>query len=632
MTLSIAAPASYWYLKGFPIDRIARVVDYIVFMTYDLHGQWDANNSHASPGCPNGNCLRSHVNWTETENALSMVTKAGVPTSKLLLGVSTYGRSFKMSTKGCTGPTCTFLGGKTSPAKKGVCTETGGYISNAEINDLINQGRADKVWYDKTTKSNFMVYDDVEWVAFMDKKNRDERYDWAKKNNFGGTITWAIDLQQFVPGNNGLYDPDPKGEDIQQPCNGKYDTIEDLEKDADWVGELCAAQYLLEILHRELKNATDTYNDIMHDGYDKYFGIYSNYIHDNAWESLYNYMLDHGKEYFSCNVMEQFACCAGCDFEEVSCAHCKEPPCIVNYPNGGYRDWGNFSETCPPDFSEAGVGDKKLRTIYWTLDGDKEKFYDNATNEIGAPEEFMPFVDVQRLSGIVPDRDCSQEEVDNGIGGMSEKCYRKGYWFNAPKISKDFSADDVTNPKDIVKKALGKSNDLIVDLAIVSLQIKAGVYDGWTEDLIDSVAMPVFMVQEGLEFMKNVVEMGKEIEEANKKELIVNLLSSLFFIIPVVGTSLGGVGMASLGRALVTFGELANAGMGIYSIADNPKAAPIAIFGIILGAKGILDASAVSKAAKLRREMSPKDIASFSSTVKTKLDSVGKIKFSERYC
>src|SRR4051812_34590021 len=40
-TLSIAAPASYWYLKQFPIKEISEVVDYIVYMTYDLHGQWD---------------------------------------------------------------------------------------------------------------------------------------------------------------------------------------------------------------------------------------------------------------------------------------------------------------------------------------------------------------------------------------------------------------------------------------------------------------------------------------------------------------------------------------------------------------------------------------------------------------
>jgi hypothetical protein len=38
-SISIAAPASYWYLKGFRIAEISKVVDYIVYMTYDLHGQ-----------------------------------------------------------------------------------------------------------------------------------------------------------------------------------------------------------------------------------------------------------------------------------------------------------------------------------------------------------------------------------------------------------------------------------------------------------------------------------------------------------------------------------------------------------------------------------------------------------------
>ena len=37
-SISIAAPASYWYLKAFPIGKMSNVLDYIVYMTYDLHG------------------------------------------------------------------------------------------------------------------------------------------------------------------------------------------------------------------------------------------------------------------------------------------------------------------------------------------------------------------------------------------------------------------------------------------------------------------------------------------------------------------------------------------------------------------------------------------------------------------
>jgi GH18 family chitinase len=87
-TVSIAAPASYWYLKQFPIKEISKVVDYIVFMTYDLHGQWDATNEFSQEGCANGNCLRSQVNLTETKLSLAMITKAGVPGRKVIVGVT----------------------------------------------------------------------------------------------------------------------------------------------------------------------------------------------------------------------------------------------------------------------------------------------------------------------------------------------------------------------------------------------------------------------------------------------------------------------------------------------------------------------------------------------------------------
>ena len=96
-SVSFAAPASYWYLKAFPVELMGKALDYIVYMTYDLHGQWDYGNKWTSPGCADGNCLRSHVNLTETINSLAMITKAGVPSNKVVVGVASYGRSFKMA-------------------------------------------------------------------------------------------------------------------------------------------------------------------------------------------------------------------------------------------------------------------------------------------------------------------------------------------------------------------------------------------------------------------------------------------------------------------------------------------------------------------------------------------------------
>ncbi|KAF2275938.1 glycoside hydrolase [Westerdykella ornata] len=194
-SLSIAAPASYWYLKQFPINEIAKVVDYIVYMTYDLHGQWDYNNQWSNPGCPKGNCLRSHVNFTETINALSMVTKAGVPSYKLILGVTSYGRAFRMTDPGCTGPMCTFVGPQ-SAATKGECTDTAGYIANAEIDKIIANGG--RTYYDTNSQADILIYGS-DWVAYMSDRTKATRIGFYKGLKFGGTSDWAVDLAKFMP-------------------------------------------------------------------------------------------------------------------------------------------------------------------------------------------------------------------------------------------------------------------------------------------------------------------------------------------------------------------------------------------------------------------------------------------------
>ncbi|KAL4997043.1 hypothetical protein BDV10DRAFT_186556 [Aspergillus recurvatus] len=161
-TLAIAAPASFWYLKGFPIAEISEVVDYIVYMTYDLHGQWDYGNQYATSGCPKGNCLRSHVNLTETTSALSMITMAGVPSNKIIVGLASYGRSFRMIEAGCTGPMCKYVG-PDSGAAKGECTNTAGYIADAEICRISDEDATAETYYDNSSDSNILVYGSAEW-------------------------------------------------------------------------------------------------------------------------------------------------------------------------------------------------------------------------------------------------------------------------------------------------------------------------------------------------------------------------------------------------------------------------------------------------------------------------------------
>ncbi|PYI03570.1 glycoside hydrolase [Aspergillus sclerotiicarbonarius CBS 121057] len=208
-SLSIAAPASYWYLKNFPIKNISTVVDYIVYMTYDLHGQWDYGSKYADSGCPDGGCLRSQVNKTETAYALSMITKAGVPAKKVVPGLALYGRSFQMENSSCSGPECHFTG-PSSGAEPGPCTETAGYISNYEIYQIIGEAENPDVYGNISIRQyqdegDVLIYDDNNWVSWLSPSSYASRRSWTDGLNFAGTSDWAVDLNQTYL-NNGTGD------------------------------------------------------------------------------------------------------------------------------------------------------------------------------------------------------------------------------------------------------------------------------------------------------------------------------------------------------------------------------------------------------------------------------------------
>jgi hypothetical protein len=125
--------------------------------------------------------------------ALSMITKAGVPSGQVMVGVASYGRSFTMTTAGCTSADCTWsVGGDAGP-----CTDTIGYISNAEINQILSENPSAEQLYDDDSDTNILVYNDTQWVGYMTYSTKVERETLYQMYSFGGSTEWAVDLESY---------------------------------------------------------------------------------------------------------------------------------------------------------------------------------------------------------------------------------------------------------------------------------------------------------------------------------------------------------------------------------------------------------------------------------------------------
>jgi GH18 family chitinase len=154
-------------LSLIPSQRL-QIRTVIVTCAYKVgrHSQWDYGNKWSMEGCDGGNCLRSHVGFMETYNTLAMITKAGVPSDKITVGIASYGRQFKMTDPSCTGRTCTFVGPE-SGATRGRCTDTPEYISLAEINEIIEQNPSAKVYKEDNGGASKYMTHDGNWVSYI---------------------------------------------------------------------------------------------------------------------------------------------------------------------------------------------------------------------------------------------------------------------------------------------------------------------------------------------------------------------------------------------------------------------------------------------------------------------------------
>ncbi|KAH6656191.1 chitinase [Plectosphaerella plurivora] len=505
-SVSIAAPASYWYLRGFPIKDIGAVVDYIVYMTYDLHGQWDHGNKWATTGCPSGDCLRSHVNLTETQTSLAMITKAGVPSKKVFVGIASYGRSFKMAKAGCTGVDCKYTGTRLlSNARPGMCTDTGGYIASAEIREILwnKEVLGAREWHDKESDSDIVVYQDTEWLAWMNDKTKQDRILYYQSINFGGVSDWAVDLDKDY-GDSGIGSGDPDDSSLSGgrtcPLSKTYKDLDSLAVD-DSVADDCKPVLALGVLETMLDELMAMYEDT-NNGYDENFEAYRRIMKDSVKEAalrFFHWRTGGYANYFDCDVK---------DLED------------------SRKNWNG-----PCSNIDEGARDfLKSRLTITVKMRDESGFYNALEEETGAAADWVQF-------GMHKEPDYDHNNLCPGtlvIGGeITCKPPTYGLVVNGiPVLKDDF---EIANPKDIIKEISGNLEEVRDGMAARFFDIVAGIWDGGNGDVLQVYSVPIFLLSQAVGSMQTANEMGAEIREQQKKDFITLIISALLFFIPFVG-------------------------------------------------------------------------------------------------
>ncbi|XP_041278637.1 acidic mammalian chitinase-like [Onychostruthus taczanowskii] len=189
VTAAVAAGLST-IQSGYEIAEIGKYLDYIHVMTYDFHGSWERNTGENSPLFA-GPADSGDYKYFNVEYAMNYWKSNGAPAEKLLVGFPTYGKSFTLQS-----PSDTSVGAPASgPGPAGPYTREAGTLAYYEICSLLSSG-ATQAW--DAPEDVPYAYKGSEWVGYDNVKSFGLKVDWLKKNNFGGAMVWALDMDDFT--------------------------------------------------------------------------------------------------------------------------------------------------------------------------------------------------------------------------------------------------------------------------------------------------------------------------------------------------------------------------------------------------------------------------------------------------
>ncbi|KAI9646511.1 hypothetical protein NHQ30_004504 [Ciborinia camelliae] len=190
--ISVVLPPDFYSLQFFNPVELEPYTNFFNFMSYDLHGPWEANNPSL------GAFVRPQTSIPDITSAISPLWFAGVDPSKLNLGLAAYGRGYALSNPACNDIGCPYNG----LSLPGPCSTEDGILSMREIAVLIQREGLRPTWVGSSaaaggaTGVKQIVYGGGrQWMGYDDEETWGLKMAYADELCIGGTAVWSLDLQ-----------------------------------------------------------------------------------------------------------------------------------------------------------------------------------------------------------------------------------------------------------------------------------------------------------------------------------------------------------------------------------------------------------------------------------------------------
>ncbi|XP_039271473.2 chitinase-3-like protein 1 isoform X1 [Styela clava] len=191
LLLTAAVPAGKTTIEnGYEINEVCKHLDLVHLMTYDLHGGWADVTDHNSPLYGGSVEYDGDEKYHNVDFAVNKWLDGGCPKEKLVMGIPTYGRSFKLADKSQTGYGSRALGA----GNKGKYTREDGFLAYYEICNLVDDD-TELIWDDHAQAPYIVVGD--QWIGFDDEESAKKKVEYLNKKGLAGAMIWALDLDDF---------------------------------------------------------------------------------------------------------------------------------------------------------------------------------------------------------------------------------------------------------------------------------------------------------------------------------------------------------------------------------------------------------------------------------------------------